>query len=315
MALAWADEVFVCCEPPPPAAIVLLFRSDLLKDDMTESLKSFLAGWAGGAGILAVGHPFDTVKTMLQAAQPGQYRGALHCVQTLVQKEGPMALYKGVVAPFWGIGPVFAIYFLAYDSTEKWIRSLKNLPAHTPLSLNDVMICGGATGVFGSLILGPAELLKVNQQLASSKGLDGSFGAVVKRIRAESGMMGFTRGLGATMARDVPGSMAWFGAYEMTKQSVCVDPKRPTVLQALLAGGMGGIGMWSFALPLDTIKTRVQGSAKNIGFIGGAAEIMRESGIKGFYRGIAPALLRAFPANAACFASKEMAQAALDKLF
>ena len=282
---------------------------------MTELLKSFLAGWVGGIGNLIVGHPFDTVKTLVQNAPPGQYKGSLDCVQQLIRKEGPLAVYKGVKAPMAGVGTVFAIYFFAYDTTESVLRRVQMIAPENPLTMPQVMICAGSTGVFGSLILGPAELLKIRQQTASSKGLDGSFGAVVKAIRADGGMFGFYRGVGATMMRDVPGSMAWFGTYELVKTNICEDRKKPSVKQALIAGGCGGIGMWSFAIPLDTIKTRVQASTTPSNFRMAFGQIMTEQGMKGFYKGIGPALLRAFPANAACFASKEFAQSSMDNMF
>lgn len=283
---------------------------------MTESLKSFLAGWAGGLGILVVGHPFDTVKTLLQNAPKGQYKNTADCVRQVVRKEGPGGLYKGVTAPMAGIGTVFAIYFLTYDSAERMVRKYKGYAPGTNLSMLDVMICGGSTGTFGSLILGPAELMKIHQQTAAQKGLDGSFGAVAKGLWKEGGPRAFTRGLSSTMMRDVPGSMAWFGAYEATKNYLCVDPKKPTVTQSLIAGGMGGLGMWSFALPLDAVKTRVQATrGESISFAKGASRVFQDHGIKGFYRGIVPALLRAFPANAACFAAKESSKSAMDKIF
>lgn len=273
---------------------------------MTETLKSFLAGWAGGVGILAVGHPFDTVKTIYQNSPKGKYNGSMDVVKTLVREEGAGALYKGVTAPLAGIGTVFALYFLAYDSTERALRSLKGLDPANPLSMGDVLICGGSTGVVGSLVLGPAELIKVQQQ--TSPGVPVS--QVVKEMWRQRA---FGRGLSATMARDIPGSMAWFGAYEFTKMSICEDPKKPTVGQALCAGGMGGLGMWTTALPMDAIKTKVQANKTETLSLSQATKLIyNDAGIKGFYRGIGPVLLRAFPANAACFATKEMTQKFLD---
>lgn len=282
---------------------------------MTDLLKSFIAGWIGGVGNLIVGHPFDTIKTLMQNSKPGEFKSSLDCMNQLMKKEGTFAVYKGVKAPMTGVGAVFAIYFFAYDTTEKFLRSMKGLSPEQNISLTDCLICGGATGLFGSIILGPAELIKIQQQTATSQGLDGSFAAVNKHIRSK-GLSGYYRGFGATCLRDVPGSMAWFGAYEMVKQALCEDPKKPTVSQALIAGGCGGLGMWSFAIPLDTIKTRVQASREGRMSIPTAcSRIMQEQGIKGFYKGIGPALLRAFPANAATFAAKEMAQSTLDKVF
>lgn len=278
---------------------------------MTESLKSFLSGWAGGLGILAVGHPFDTVKTVMQNSAKGEFNGSLACARTIMAKEGPLGLYKGVTAPMAGIGTVFAIYFVTYDTCERVLRSIKGYDAAQQLTMPDVIICGGSTGIFGSFVLGPAELIKVRQQTAVQRGEDGSLGAVFRALVRERG---FTRGMGATMMRDVPGSMAWFGMYELTKKTLCEDPKKPTVTQALTAGGMGGLGMWSFAIPLDAIKTKVQASNVPMSFLGGARLIYGELGMAGFYRGIGPALIRAFPANAACFAAKESTQKFLDKV-
>ena len=283
---------------------------------MSELLKSFIAGWIGGVGNLIVGHPFDTVKTLMQNSKPGEFKSSLDCMQQLMRKEGAFAVYKGVQAPMAGVGGVFALYFLAYDTTERALRSMKGITPEKNISLFDCLICGGATGLFGSLILGPAELIKIQQQTATSQGLDGSFAAVNKHIRANFGMAGYYRGFMATILRDVPGSMAWFGAYEMVKQTLCEDPKKPSVAQALIAGGCGGLAMWSFAIPLDTIKTRVQASrGGRMSIASACSSIMREQGTRGFYKGIGPALLRAFPANAATFACKEFAQSNLDRLF
>ncbi|RNF16202.1 mitochondrial carrier protein [Trypanosoma conorhini] len=278
-----------------------------------DLLTSFISGWMGGVGILLVGHPFDTVKTLLQDSQ-GKHKNALGCAASIVKKNGPFALYKGVMAPMTGVGVVFALYFLAYDSTEKIIRRLKELDPSKPLPMTDVMICGGSTGILGSLVLGPAELLKIRQQTALNSGGDSSLRGVASSIYRTAGLRGFFRGTSMTMLRDVPGSMAWFCAYEYTKQLICRNPRAPSVPESLIAGGMGGIGMWSFAVPLDVIKTRVQASREQLTLAGAVRGIFKERGIRGFYRGLGPALLRAFPANAACFAAKDFTQKTLNRL-
>ncbi|RNF12426.1 mitochondrial carrier protein [Trypanosoma rangeli] len=278
-----------------------------------DLLNSFISGWVGGVGLLLVGHPFDTVKTLLQDSK-GKHESGLSCAVGIVKKDGPFALYKGVMAPMTGVGVVFALYFLAYDATEKLIRSVKELDPSKPLSLCDVIICGGSTGILGSLVLGPAELLKIRQQTALNTGADSSLRGVVSFIYRTAGPRGFFRGTSMTMLRDVPGSMAWFGAYEYTKLLICSSPKAPSVPESLIAGGIAGISMWSFAVPLDVIKTRVQASRERLTLAGAVRGVFKERGIRGFYRGLGPALLRAFPANAACFAAKDFTQKALNRL-
>ena len=62
--------------------------------------------------------------------------------------------------------------------------------------------------------------------------------------------------------------------------------------------------MWIIGVPPDVIKTRIQNS-KPGQYPGGMSQVVKEliakEGISGMYRGIGPALIRAYPANAACF--------------
>ncbi len=44
-----------------------------------------------------------------------------------------------------------------------------------------------------------------------------------------------------------------------------------------------------------------------------AQQIMAKDGVKGFFRGFTPAMVRSFPANAACFLGYEYSKAFLNK--
>ncbi|KAG8341620.1 putative mitochondrial carrier protein [Trypanosoma vivax] len=272
---------------------------------------SFVSGWVGGVGAILVGHPFDTVKTLLQS-NAGGYRNSFHCAMSIIRRGGARSLYKGVAAPVSGIGIVFALYFLSFDLAEKALRWFKGIDSRSPLGMSEVMICGGSSGVLGSLVLGPTELLKIRQQTALTSGQRSSLRGVVKAIYLKEGARGFMRGTGATMLRDVPGSMAWFGGYEYAKALLCDDPRSPLVSQALVAGGVGGVCMWSLALPLDAIKTRVQLNPERISSLNACRCVLNEYGIRGFYRGIGPVMLRALPANAVCFAARETVSSFLE---
>jgi len=71
---------------------------------------------------------------------------------------------------------------------------------------------------------------------------------------------------------------------------------------------------WVPAIPVDTLKSRLQIAPEGkypSGIRSVAAEIFNEHGLlKGIavlYRGTAPVMVRAFPANAACFLGYETA--------
>ena len=94
----------------------------------------------------------------------------------------------------------------------------------------------------------------------------------------------------------------------------------PHSVSVMFAGGMAGCVCWVATLPFDVIKTRIQasttGNSSSLLVVG--KEVLKEGGIRGLYRGLGPALLRAFPANGACLLGvdlfKQMAEPIRQKL-
>ncbi len=78
---------------------------------------------------------------------------------------------------------------------------------------------------------------------------------VVKHLYKEGGIRSVYRGSIATVARDGPGSAAYFAAYEVTKGMLTEPGSTDLNLGAVIfAGGMAGVAMWSIAIPPDVRK-------------------------------------------------------------
>jgi len=113
--------------------------------------------------------------------------------------------------------------------------------------------------------------------------------------------------------------MAYFSTYEWLKYKLLTkDEQRSrfaTVMIILFCGGMAGIANWIPAIPIDTLKSRYQiapeGKYPN-GIRSVAMEIIQKenfiNSIRVMYRGFGAVMLRAFPANAACFLGYETAK-------
>jgi solute carrier family 25 carnitine/acylcarnitine transporter 20/29 len=138
----------------------------------------------------------------------------------------------------------------------------------------------------------------------------------VKLFR-EGGVRSVFKGTTATLIRDVPGSIAWFGAYEVVKEKIGkLQGKQPSELSplaVLFAGGCAGIANWVIAVPPDVVKSRYQtapeGTYKGLGDV--AKTLLKEEGPGAFFKGLGPAMIRAFPANAACFLGMEFSKSLL----
>lgn len=111
---------------------------------------------------------------------------------------------------------------------------------------------------------------------------------------------------------------AYFGSYHYIKQlteSPVPRSKGAAMAVTVMSGGCAGIVYWLFAYHFDAIKNRIMTDSdvtpRYKGVADAARQIYRESGLRGFYRGFTPCVLRAFPANAACFVAFELAMAVL----
>ncbi|KAF8528308.1 mitochondrial carrier [Gautieria morchelliformis] len=287
-----------------------------------NSVKAFVAGGFGGVSAVLVGHPFDLTKTRLQTAEAGAYTGALDVVRKAIARDGVTGLYRGVVPPLLGVTPIFAISFWAYDTSKNLIYAVtpnRNSPA---LSISELAVAGFLSAVPTTLVTAPVERAKVLLQVQGQGGGQKYKGVfdVFKVLYREGGVRSIFRGTGATLARDGPGSAAYFAAYEVAKKALTPagsDPSKLNLGAIIMAGGTAGVAMWSIAIPPDVLKSRLQSapSGTYTGFLDCARKTIAADGVGALWKGFGPAMARAFPANAATFLGVEASRKALDKLF
>ncbi|KLJ08803.1 solute carrier family 25, member 46 [Blastomyces silverae] len=318
--------------PPVPMESEPQKRSPAAANATVAQIKSFVAGGAGGLCAVVVGHPFDLVKVRLQTAEKGVYSGAIDVVKRTIAREGlTRGLYAGVSAPLVGVTPMFAVSFWGYDVGKTLVRNFSTVPVHngTPqFSIAQISAAGFFSAIPMTLITAPFERVKVLLQIQGqnppppgqkpkySGGVD-----VVRQLYKEGGIRSVFRGSAMTLARDGPGSAAYFAAYEYIKRSLTPKDADGNVTGELsltavvAAGGAAGIAMWIPVFPIDTIKSRLQSAEGRPTISGTIRGVYASGGIKAFFPGFGPALARAVPANAATFLGVELAHKAMNKFF
>ena len=140
----------------------------------------------------------------------------------------------------------------------------------------------------------------------------------MKHLVKTEGVGSLFKGSAATLLRDGTGSFAYFSVYEYIKRTLTPEGKSLSPLAVVLGGGFAGVCNWVVALPFDVIKSRIQANTaagKTQSMVTVARQLMAEGGVGALFKGVGPAMLRAFPANAACFSGMELSKAVLDKLF
>ncbi|PKI83588.1 carnitine transporter [Malassezia vespertilionis] len=288
-----------------------------------SAAKSFVSGGFGGVCAILVGHPFDLIKTRLQTAPPGTYTNAMDVVKKTIAADGARGLYRGMGPPLIGVTPIFALSFLSYDMGKQLVFAATPNRKSKELSLGELAFAGFFSAIPTVLVAGPAERVKVLLQLQGQSSSGPAYNGpldVVRQLYKEGGLRSIFKGTGATLARDGPGSAAYFVAYEAAKRALTPknsDPSNLNIGTTITAGGLAGMAMWSIAIPPDVIKSRFQGAPEGTykSFLDCARRTVGADGIGALFKGFGPAMARAFPANAAVFVGVEMSFKMMDRFF
>ncbi|XP_051908438.1 mitochondrial basic amino acids transporter-like isoform X3 [Hippocampus zosterae] len=215
-------------------------------------------------------------------------------------------LYKGIGSPMMGLTFINAIVFGVQGN------AMRMLGRDTP---TNQFLAGAAAGAIQCVICCPMELAKTRMQMQgsgekkSSRKMYKNSADCLLRIYRREGVRGINRGMVTTFVRETPGFGIYFLAYDvLTRRLGCEPDARYLIPKLLFAGGLAGMASWLSTYPVDVIKSRLQ--ADGVGGVNryaGIADCVRQSvrkeGYLVFTRGLTSTLLRAFPVNAATFAT------------
>ncbi|GHJ89277.1 hypothetical protein NliqN6_5679 [Naganishia liquefaciens] len=257
----------------------------------------FAAGIASGWTKLIVGHPPDLIKTRMQTAAPGVYKGAWDCLAKTVSQEGLRKLYAGASAPAVGWTITDAILMGTLHNYRAFL--LKNgFDERDPtkpgqdarrLSLLGQSIAGMWAGWSNALPAHFIEKIKCTLQVQAAR--DSQVGvapspskvADVRQLRAYStvaipssvAMERFTGPFDVikqtVQVQGVTGMWRGFGVSLVYRSSFAAMFGGNRMFQKLkgtpyelsqdaanfLAGGLASNLYWLSALPADNVKSRI----------------------------------------------------------
>ncbi|KAI9230181.1 MAG: carrier protein YMC2 [Piptocephalis tieghemiana] len=262
----------------------------------------FLAGVTSGATKLTVGHPFDTIKIRMQVeGGKGRFKGPLDCLLQTIRKEGYRGLYKGATPPL--IGWAFMDSIMLGSLTNYRIL-LQGGDLNRKLNLWEHGVAGMAAGWTVSVVATPVELIKARLQVqydAHSRVYSGPIDCAQQLVRQHGVFPGLWKGFGLTLA-----FRSFFGIYWSSYEWFCSQFRQlgyQEMAVNFLSGGLAAQTFWCFNFPVDVVKNRWMTQPdiqppRWTKYSQCVQFIYQTEGIRGFYRGFLPSLLRSFPTNA-----------------
>ncbi|KAI1769878.1 mitochondrial carrier [Hypoxylon cercidicola] len=297
------------------------------KDGALSTAKDLFAGAVGGVAQVLIGQPFDIVKVRLQTTTA--YSSALNAATTIYAREGPLAFYKGTLTPLLGIGACVSIQFGAFGWARRYFESANALaspgagPRPQELSYGQYYAAGAFAGVANSVISGPIEHVRIRLQTQphGAARLYAGPADCVRKLSAHAGVLrGLYRGEAVTMYREATAYGMWFLTFEylMNADAARNGLRRADIpaYKVALYGGLAGEALWLASYPFDVVKSKMQtdGFGKEMRYKTMRdcfAQVWRQEGMRGFWKGIGPTLFRAMPVSAGTFAVVEATARAL----
>lgn len=245
--------------------------------------------------------------------------------KTIYKNEGALAFYKGTLTPLIGIGACVSVQFGAFHEARRRFEAYntsKN-PLSPDLSYPQYYAAGAIAGITNSVISGPIEHVRIRLQTqphGAARLYSGPLDCVRKLSAHEGVLRGLYRGEAVTVLREAQAYGVWFLSFEYMMNSDAarnkIERKDIPTWKLAAYGGLAGEALWLSSYPFDIIKSKMQtdgfgGEKKYHSMRDCFAKTFQAEGLRGFWKGIAPTLLRALPVSAGTFAVVEMTRRAI----
>ena len=269
------------------------------------------------------GQPFDIVKVRLQTTT--QYPSALAAAKSIYKTEGALAFYKGTLTPLIGIGACVSVQFGAFHEARRRFEAYNGAknPLTPGLSYAQYYTSGALAGIANSVISGPIEHVRIRLQTQPhgvGKLYSGPLDCVRKLSAHEGVLKGLYRGEAVTILREAQAYGVWFLSFEYLMNLDAarnkIERKEIPTWKVAFYGGLAGEALWLASYPFDVVKSKMQSDGfgkerKYASMRDCFGQTYAKEGARGFWKGIAPTLLRAMPVSAGTFAVVELTMRAI----
>jgi hypothetical protein len=231
-------------------------------------------------------YPLDTIRLKKQLHLPIDYK-----INPLYK-----GYYAGILRQICYSSPNLIIY---RNFTKKYHDTYQMVPSVT----HKIMFSGFSGGVAGA-IGNPSELLLVRSiQDTSGKNIV----QLGKQIYQQHGFKAFTTGMVPMTLRCSVYNMGRLPIYSETKEWIQTNYPhyKGTVVSHGVSASLGSVMGIVISNPLDVVKSRMQSQQNTMSLYELSTSMLRKDGIKGFYSGFYPGLIKSAPHSILSFVFAE----------
>ncbi|XP_071127359.1 solute carrier family 25 member 43-like [Mytilus edulis] len=259
--------------------------------------------------------PLDVLKITKQVGTVESKSSLQSLCKHLRKHDGVRGWWKGNMIGCIKVLPHSWIHYLIYQQL-KWEFS----DELGRLSIGKRLSTGIAAGIVSTVAVYPLDVVKTrtiiqpyDKTISAYKGVTDTF----QKILLNEGKGIFYKGLLTTLIGSVPYAITTFLMYEILDQ-LWIQPRyNHSTVEVMLHGCLATAAAMTVSFPFDVVRRKMQAQSPvlvNNGGVDvtfkGAKDCLRAiahfQGIKGFWQGLTPALIRVFPYHALMFLSFDL---------
>ncbi|XP_048411391.1 mitochondrial thiamine pyrophosphate carrier [Stegostoma tigrinum] len=259
-------------------------------------------------------NPLDVIKIRFQLQieqlslfEPGaKYHGILQATNTILREEGLQAFWKGHIPAQLLSVSYGAVQFVSFEFLTKFVHNATLYDSRIPTVH---FVCGGLAACSATVTVQPLDTLRTRFVAQGEPKVYRSLWHAVVTMYRNEGPLSFYRGLTPTLVAVFPYAGFQFAFYNIF-QHICewAVPSREAWMvnvENLVCGGGAGVISKTLTYPFDLLKKRLQvegfeqartafGQVQTYsGFLDCAYQVAQTEGLRGFFKGLSPSMLKA----------------------
>ncbi|XP_041862729.1 mitochondrial thiamine pyrophosphate carrier [Melanotaenia boesemani] len=266
-----------------------------------------LAGSAAGMVTRALISPFDVIKIrfQLQIEREGKYQGLFQATRCIYAEEGVSAFWKGHI-PAQLLSICYgAVQFASFEFLTEVVHKST---AYDSQTAGVHFICGGLAACSATVVCQPLDTLRTRFAAQGEPKVYVNLRHAVSTMWRSEGALTFFRGLSPTLVAVFPYAGLQFFFYNVFKKLLVPPPKAGESggsIRSLVCGSGAGMISKTITYPFDLFKKRLQvggfeaaraqfGQVRSYrGLTECMVKIAKEEGVRGFFKGLSPSLVKA----------------------
>lgn len=175
-----------------------------------------VAGITARTFITTVASPLELIRTNLQStpsssSNPNTLRSVISSIASLVQKQGPASLWKGLGATLWRDVPFSGLYWANYEGLKSWFNTNGREGASVAFA------SGAMSGIIAALVTSPFDVLKTRRQalIMSTPSHTTATVPLLKHMIRTEGYSAMYAGFGPRIAKIAPACGIMIACYEV----------------------------------------------------------------------------------------------------